>query len=279
MLQEVRERPKTWVQAGIRQWERVPIRVQARITIALPLVAVIISALLAISGNSQRVAIETDIQRKFEISAALGGLSSLMVNAETGMRGYLLTGQTEFLEPFDQASQQLSPAVNSLRELASVETEAGPRADILGRLGDLQDLTGRQMADLSFQRTAVTSGQLAVTSPEMRGHLEYGKQLMDRIRAEVGTMQDEERRLLDSRIDEINAIRVRDYVSVALALVAALATRFLAWFLFRRGILRRVDRLTENLRGRREGSPAPMDPPTKRDQMGQLEREVHLLDR
>lgn len=278
MLQEVRDRPKTWVQAAIRQWERVPIRVQARVTIALPLVAVIISALLAISGNSERVAIETDIQRKFEISAALGGLSSLMVNAETGMRGYLLTGQTEFLQPFDEASRELTPAVASLRGLATAESAEGPRTDILGRLDDLQDLTARQMADLSFQRTAVASG-LAVTSPEMRQHLEYGKQLMDRIRAEVGTMQAEERQLLDARISEINAIRVRDYVSVALALVAALATRFLAWFLFRRGILRRVDRLTDCLRGRRTGTPAPMDPPTKRDQMGQLEREVHLLER
>ena len=278
MLQDVRDRPKTWVQAAIRQWERVPIRVQARITIALPLVAVIISALLAISGNAQRVAIETDIQRKFEVSAALGGLSSLMVNAETGMRGYLLTGRTEFLEPFDQASRELAPAVASLRGLASAESEEGPRTDILGRLGDLEDTTARQMADLSFQRAAVSSG-MAVTDPELLRHLEYGKQLMDRIRAEVGSMQAEERRLLDSRIDEINAIRVRDYVSVALALVAALATRFLAWFLFRRGILRRVDRLTDTLRDRRNGSPTPMDPPTKRDQMGQLEREVHLLDR
>ncbi|MFC5061832.1 CHASE3 domain-containing protein [Actinomycetospora atypica] len=278
MLQGVRDRPVTWVQALIRQWERVPIRVQARITIALPLVAVIISALLAISGNSERVAIETDIQRKFEVSAALGGLSSLMVNAETGMRGYLLTGQAEFLEPFDQASRELAPAVASLRGLASAEPGEGPRTDILGRLGDVEDLSARQMADLSFQRAAVASG-LAVTDPELRRHLEYGKQLMDRIRAEVGAMQAEERELLDARIAEINAIRVRDYVSVGLALVAALATRFLAWFLFRRGILRRVDRLTENLRDRRNGSPTPMEAPTKRDQMGQLEREVHLLDR
>ena len=50
-------------------------------------------------------------------------------------------------------------------------------------------------------------------------------------------------------------------------------------FLFRRGILRRVDRLTENLLDRRNGSLTPMDPPTRRDQMGQLEREVHLFDR
>ena len=102
---------------------------------------------------------------------------------------------------------------------------------------------------------------------------------MDTIRADTGAMQAVERERLDARIADVNAIRIRDYVSVALALVAALATRFLAWFLFRRGVLRRVDRLTDTLRGRRHGLGSALPPPTKSDQMGELEREVHLLDR
>ncbi|MCD2190571.1 CHASE3 domain-containing protein [Actinomycetospora soli] len=258
----------------MRAWERIPIRVQGRITVALPLVAVVISAALALNGNLTRAAIETDIQRKFEMTAALGNLSSLMVNAETGMRGFLLTGQPEFLEPFGQATQQLPGALAGLSALTDDEPGERPREEMSGRLRELETLTGQQMADLSFQQQFVARGG-SPNDPEIRRHLEYGKGLMDRIRAEVGDFQAQERALLDDRIDEINAIRVRDYVSVALALVAALATRFLAWFLFRRGILRRVDRLTTCLRDRREGTPSALVAPTKRDQMGQLEREVH----
>ncbi|GAA4856777.1 hypothetical protein GCM10023201_59080 [Actinomycetospora corticicola] len=260
----------------MRAWERVPIRVQGRITVALPLVAVVISAVLALNGNLTRVAIETDIQRKFEMTAALGNVSSLMVNAETGMRGFLLTGQGEFLQPFAQATQQLPSAFAELTALAGDEPGQEPRTEMFGRLRDLETLTGQQMADLSFQQQFVTGGG-SPADPEIRRHLEYGKGLMDRIRAEVADFQGQERALLDDRIAEINAIRVRDYVSVALALVAALATRFLAWFLFRRGILRRVERLTTCLRGKREGTPAELPEPTKRDQMGQLEREVHQV--
>jgi CHASE3 domain sensor protein len=260
----------------MRAWERVPIRVQGRITVALPLVAVVISAVLALNGNLTRVAIETDIQRKFEMTAALGNVSSLMVNAETGMRGFLLTGQSEFLQPFAEATQQLPSAFGELTSLAADEPGQEPRTKMFGRLRDLETLTGQQMADLSFQQQFVTGGG-SPADPEIRRHLEYGKGLMDRIRAEVADFQGQERALLDDRIAEINAIRVRDYVSVALALVAALATRFLAWFLFRRGILRRVERLTTCLRGKREGTPAEFPEPTKRDQMGQLEREVHQV--
>lgn len=54
--------------------------------------------------------------------------------------------------------------------------------------------------------------------------------------------------------------------------------RFLAWYLFRNGTLRRVERLTTNLRDRRLGSPSALPPPTKKDQLGQLEREVNFLD-
>ena len=125
---------------------------QGRITVGLPLVAVFISTCLALVGNHQRVGIETDIQRKFEMTAALGGLTTLMVNAETGMRGYLLTGQSEYVEPFDQVSDEL-PAT-------------------------MARLTGL------------------------------------------------ERQLLDDRIADINAIRERDYASVFVALIAALAMRF-----------------------------------------------------
>jgi CHASE3 domain sensor protein len=264
------------VRPALRLWESIPLRVQGRITVALPLVAVIVSACLGVVGNSERIGIETDIQRSFEMSAALDGLSSLMVNAETGVRGYLLTGQDEFLEPFDQATRELPGATGRLDALAAEESERGPRAASLARLADVRALADRQMADLSFQRAFVAGGG-SPADPGIRAHLAYGKDLMDRIRAEVGALQVQERRLLDDRIAEINAIRVRDYVSVAVALVAALAMRFVAWYLFRRGIVRRVERLTDNLRALRAGSPATFPAPTKADQMGELEREVHLL--
>jgi CHASE3 domain sensor protein len=263
----------------LRRWDRIPIRVQGRITVGLPLLAVVISAVLAIIGNTERVAIETDIQRRFQMNAALGDLTSLMTNAETGMRGYLLTGQTEFLEPFDQASRELPAAMTTLGGLASSEDDEATRADTEARLQDLRGVTAAQMADLSFQRGYVTAGRSATVDGELRRHLVGGKALMDRIRSEVRTLQDREQRLLDARLADIDAIRTRDYVSVAVALIAAVATRFLAWFLFRKGTLRRVDRLTEALRDRRHGRPPSLPPPTKRDQMGELEHEVHLLDR
>jgi CHASE3 domain sensor protein len=278
MIKGLRGTFGAWARPALRVWDRIPMRVQGRITVGLPLVAVVVSAGLAIMGGNQRADIETDIQRKFEMSAALGELTTLMVNAETGMRGYLLTDQGEFLTPFDQATAELPGTVARLTELASAEPGEGPRADKLGRLQHIRTLTDQQLADLASQRSYVTSGARDVTDPELRQHLAYGKSLMDAIRVEVDAMQDEERTLLDDRIADVNAIRTRDYASVALALVAALAMRFLAWFLFRKGILRRVEQLTENVRDLRGGRPPSFPPTGKNDAMGELEREIRLID-
>ena len=131
----------------------------------------------------------------------------------------------------------------------------------------------------NHQRNYVDSGRRDGTDPEIRRHLAYGKGLMDEIRVEVDAMQDEERELLDDRIADINAIRERDYASVFVALVAAVGMRFLAWFLFRKGILSRVDRLTEYMRSLRRGGTSPLLGARKKDKMGELEREVSLVGR
>lgn len=276
MFRTVISRLSPLTQGALRVWGRTPLRIQGRITVGLPLVAVLLSAALAVVGSHQRVNIETDIQRKFEYSATLGAVTTLMVNAETGMRGYLLTGRPDFLEPFEKASEQLPATMTRLTQLATAEPGAKPREAKLGQIQRLQTLTGQQLADLAQQREYVTSGRLLVTNPEILQHLLYGKSLMDEIRAQVDTMQDEERGLLNDRIADVNGIRVRDYASVALALIAALATRFLAWYLFRTGILRRVERLRDNVRNLRRGQALPFPPTDKLDPLGDLEREIHL---
>ncbi|WP_224392427.1 CHASE3 domain-containing protein [Pseudonocardia sp. ICBG1293] len=260
----------------LRYWNELPLRVQGRITVGLPLLAVLLSAGLALSGNLARVDIETDIQRKFEMTGTLGDLTTLMVDAETGVRGYQLTGQGQFLDPFTEASAELPSVLARLRGLAEAEPGEKPRRDKLARISELEDLTGRQLADLARQRDVVAAG--GDTGGEIRGDLAYGKNLMDGIRSRVEQMRTGERELLDDRISEINRIRIRDYLSVGIALAVAVATRFLAWYLHRNGILRRVDRLADTARVIREGGPVPEPPPAKRDRMGDLEREVHLLE-
>ena len=240
---------------------RVPLRVQGIVLVGLPLVAVVISATLAFLGSHQRANIEADVQRHFQMVSGLSDVITLMVNAETGMRGYLLTQRDEFLQPYATASQNLSPAMAHLRALAEAEPGLNPRLEKLHRLNQVQ--------------------QQYVTAPntfnaEIYSHLAYGKRLMDEIRANLSAMQAEEGRLLSERVQEINAIRQRDYLAVFLVLGVALGARLIAWYLFNTGVLRRVKHLVENARALRRGDSLPFLPSGKLDALGDLEQEISL---
>lgn len=225
-----------------RPWRRIPLRVQGKILIILPLLAITISAVLALFGNHQRANIQDDIQRRFQMVRELNEVVTLMVNAETGMRGYLLTRRGEFLQPYATASQKLPSAMSGLRSLAEAEPSHDPRLNKLRLLKQIQLLIDRQMADLAWQKQYVTASNTfrfftkgMTFDTEIYRHLTNGKRIMDEIRANLNVMQSEEERLLTERVKEINVIRQRDYLAIIIALFIGLGTRLIARYLSKKG--------------------------------------------
>ena len=95
-----------WIRA-LQIWNHTSIRAQGGIWVLIPAVALLISFLTAIYGNLSRDSIEYDIQRKFKAVRQYNDLLTLMINAETGERGYVLTKRQEFLEPYQKAVSEI----------------------------------------------------------------------------------------------------------------------------------------------------------------------------
>jgi CHASE3 domain sensor protein len=149
MVQKILSVAKRFVQPATQLWRRVPLHLQGKIQVALPLLAVTVSAVLAVFGHYQHARIEAAIQRQFQAVAGLNEVLTLMVNAETGMRGYLLTKHEEFLQPYATASQNLPATMSQVRALAESEPGGGLRIEKLRLLSELQTLIDRQMSDLA----------------------------------------------------------------------------------------------------------------------------------
>ena len=275
MMQTIISIGKRIFQPVTHLWRRIPLRGQEKILVILPLLAITISAALALFGNHQRAIIEADIQRHFQMVRVLNEVVTLMVNAETGMRGYLLTKRNEFLQPYATASQELPSAMSDLRALAEAEPDHDPRINKLHLLNQIQLLIDRQMADLTWQQQYVTAPNTFDT--EVYNHLAGGKRTMDEIRANLNAMQNEEKLLLTERVQEINAIRQRDYLAIFLTLLIGLGTRLIARYIFKNGVIRRVKCLVENTRSLRHGHPPPFPPSGKADALGDLEQEIVLM--
>ena len=259
-----------WIRA-LQIWNHAPIRAQGGILALIPIVAVIVSFIFAFYGNRTRAWIEYDIQRKFKMVRQFNDLMSLMVDAETGERGFLLTKRTEYLEPYQKAVEQIPPTIVSLRETIELEPGEKPRLERIAGLQKIEGLINQQLASLKESQEFTRNGK---SVEELNQHLQNGKGLMDSIRREIGVMQNKEEELLTERIEEINFIRYRDYLFVFIALFIGLLMRLIAFYLFDRGIVRRINRLTENVSAISEGKEFQHPLPKKDDAIGLLEQEI-----
>jgi CHASE3 domain sensor protein len=259
-------------------WQRVPLRAQAFILAAIPFIAVLISSVAAYDGNRQRQRAETDVIRKFAMVSDLSELLVFMVNAETGTRGYLLTGNTAFLQPYRYAVKRLPTQLNQLKDLAQAEPGLEPRLDKIARVARMQKLVTRQMELLTdLQEVAPEKSTLKI-SAQLRDSMASSKSVMDKLRFEIRGMHSEEDRLLGERLDEIKAIRNRDYIVIYLTLVVGLITRIVAATLNSAGISRRAKELTENIRAWKANQPLPHVLSPKPDALGELESEFTLTE-
>lgn len=259
-----------WIRA-LQIWNYVPIRAQGGVITLLPIAALVVSFIFAIYGNSRRTALGEDIQRRFKLVRQYNDLQSLMINAETGERGYLLTKKTEYLEPYQKAITDIPPTIESLRQTINDELGDKPRTERLESLAQVESLINQQLDSLKVSQSFAGQNKNA---DELSAQLENGKVLMDKIRGALDEMQERDGELLNERVNDINYIRRRDYIFVFLALCAGIIARLVSFYLFDRGIVRRIDRMRENVELIGAGEKIKFQPTKKNDAVGLLEEEI-----
>lgn len=251
-----------------QHWQQVPIRVQGAVLVILPLFALILSSTWAYLGNAQRQRAEADVTRKFEMVSNLGESLNLLINAETGMRGYLLSRRPEFLQPYKLAQAKLPETLNTLTALAQAEPGAKPRIEKTKRVSTIRALAAREMKALATLQTD------AIGSAPMSTHLVQSKGVMDSLRSEIRLMLVVERSLLSERLQEIDSVRRRDYLGIYLTLFVGLMSRLLSSYLFETGVVRRVRQLRENVSALGRGAELPFPVSGRTDALGDLENAI-----
>jgi signal transduction histidine kinase len=117
-----------------------------------------------------------------------------LLNAETGERGYILTGEESFLEPYNDALRHINEDVKAVRELTAdnpTQQRALDRAEPL--ISERMEML-RDRIEARNQEGLVAGAEIVRQGP--------GKRHMDRIRAEIAGMKEEENRLLRLRTEE-----------------------------------------------------------------------------
>ena len=157
-----------------------------------------------------------------ELEAAL----STLKDAETGQRGYLLTGEERYLEPYHSAIARINKQVDGLQQLTADNNRQQQRirdvkSAIDSKLAELQETINlRREQNLEAALRVVKSGR--------------GKQIMGGIRQQVAAMTAEETDLLQQRARESQASANLTILTFSIAAFIDFLLLLLVYYLVKR---------------------------------------------
>jgi PAS domain S-box-containing protein len=175
------------------------------------------------SGRAATAVAHTDsvlIEREKVLSA--------LKDAETGSRGYLLTGDTAFLEPYKGANTEFTASLDRLRVLTADNPVQQRRLDSLESFGNQSMGLSTQLVDYYRRGDSVTARLLLRTT--------QSKMVMDYAQSLLNAMESDERKLLTQRSE---AQRESRLLAVTIIGVGS-AIAFILSILINRGIRRDV---------------------------------------
>jgi CheY-like chemotaxis protein/CHASE3 domain sensor protein len=184
--------------------------------------AVAVTAILSYASLQSTARSQASLTKTIEMLSQLQMVLSTLKDAETGQRGYLLTGRDSYLEPYTLAQGSLGGELKSLHALTDDNPEQRQRLATLEILAaDKMQELGRTVA---LRRSGKADEALAVVGTD------HGKNLMDGIRDIVAQMADAERRLIGERTAEWRTAATVSFAvtlggsAILLALIAVAAT-------------------------------------------------------
>ena len=126
----------------------------------------------------------------------LDDVLSLAIDVETGGRGYIITGNEEFLEPYDQASQNIKRNLQELENLVS---------DNPAQKAELKNLAEKVGSKTNYTKNLIETRRTNGIE-SAREIIESGREMkiMGEIRSSIKKMKNEEKRLLQTREKKLN---------------------------------------------------------------------------
>jgi diguanylate cyclase (GGDEF)-like protein len=186
---------------------------------------------LAYWNTTQLINTASWVNHTYQVLEAKERLLSHMANAETGQRGYIITGEAEYLEPYYISINTIKDQLDTLQRLTADNPKQQQRFNALRPL--LQQRLDKLQAVLEIrQERGFPAAQQAIREAR-------GRQVMDAIRRLIDEMTDEENRLLQQRSRQAELATRNTILVVASGGVLAFALLPVAAFAINRSLERR----------------------------------------
>ncbi len=258
------------------RWFAIP-----KMAISLPLAVLAAAILIFINEAGFRLSTQaaTNIEEAQLTRGSVNRVLQQMLDAETGQRGYLLTGDTKYLEPYDIATADINQTLDALRRLYAAYPQE------LAEFNALSRNVSRKLAEMDLsvrmrQQGNEEAWKFVLTT-------DVGMDQMNAIRSQVGKLVQASNNKMRSAQAQIARSLQLSRIGIALIALAGL----LAFYMYLRqtralldagkreqaALQRERDQLDKEVRDRTAtlGELATHLQQVREDERGHLARELH----
>ncbi|BAY83048.1 two-component sensor histidine kinase [Calothrix parasitica NIES-267] len=209
-----------------RAWHSLPVRYRGAIIIALPFSCLVITLIASVWSRQNVITIYQEIDHTKTVILNSNRLLKVLLDAETGTRGYIITRSPAFSDTYNLARQQFPNIIKRLDERIhdSPQQERFEKIEALAK----KNLSLLEKRILGVERRK----QAGVQSPEPDILLFQNKNVMDDIRDAIANFQEEELRKLDIHRQNLEDIQNRNNKVLWITLAISISCYVGAIYLF-----------------------------------------------
>jgi signal transduction histidine kinase/DNA-binding response OmpR family regulator len=179
-----------------------------------------------------------------EVVLETDNMLSVIKDAETAQRGYLLTSDATFLEPYTNAYARAMTSYNRVKALTS-DNKVQQKT-----LADVKTLINAKFSQMRRVITAASRENAvglasALKTQSSLAEMQKGKEYMDDLRLLVQQMKEEENRLLNERTQKLNTYTTYTPFLVTIAALISVIITVLAYMRIRNDLAARVQKQLE----------------------------------
>jgi PAS domain S-box-containing protein len=207
----------------LTKWQKLSIAKRGAIAINIPLMCLVVSLGTHIYFRQFALGAEAKVEHIQNTLQESRSLPIDMLNAETGVRGYYVTRQLEFLEPYKYGIAQLPKTIARLKQLSAGNSEQ------LQRTNQLAALSEEKLAILKDRIEKVQRGEVTLGNNGSNLSLTEGRIVMDRFRQVLGEFSQQEERALGTNYRDLQWYRDLNILTIVLGVaISSLGSAFAA---------------------------------------------------
>lgn len=243
-------------------WQDLSLTTKGIVLNALPLTVLLASLALIFESEQQAALLERRVQNALQIQQDIQTLQTLLLEASTGVRDFLLTGNRQFLAGYESARQSMPQLLSSLEHNLDDRSQQH-------LLQVIHPLVAKNLDDLAV---------LASHSEEEADEALIGKfssqgNALTQLRAHLDKMSQRESAIVDQDKKEVVYERKRNLRITLMAVIAGVLGSLIGVWLFTQTIVARVRTIRDSAIHLVKGEPLAL-PSISRDELGELTSEL-----